>query len=539
MTQTITTKSEVVEPKEEEVRAQLSKILDDADFKQSPKISRFLEYVVEATLNGKQQYLKGHTIAIEVFDKDQSFDPQIDPLVRVNAVRLRRMLRQYNTTRGLNDSVIIDIIKGSYVPQFYYQTNKDKIIDQPPTLSKDCSFPSIAVLNFKILNKEFSYEYFADGITQEIISQLCKFKEFVVIARSSININEEKNINSKQLLVFSDVRYLLSGSVRIENGKVRINVELDDTSTHAIVWAQEYYKDLSTRNLISIEDEIAIQVAITIAQPYGVIIRKELAKLDRTSANDLTAYQHYLNFYKWAITLSPRDHLKARDALEKAVKIDPNFSDAWAALAIIYNSEYMFSYNVIKRDQDVRELAFQTAQKAIKADPDNARAHYAKVFANMAKFGTRPYIDKAEEIYQRYPYKPLLVAVYGLRLALCGEWEHGLKLIKHAMVLNPAHPDFYHIPFILNCYRQDMFPEALYEARKVNLPGYFWANLTLAALYADAGEEKQASIAANQALTLYPNFEQQACFEIEKYGVQTELKEKLLKGFRKAVLLIK
>ncbi len=234
--------TDLLEPKESEIRAQLVQILENAEFKRSPKIARFLEYVVEETLDGKQQYLKGHTIAIEVFDKDQSFDPQIDPLVRVNAVRLRRMLHQYYSTDGLNDDVMIDIIKGSYVPQIYYTKNSDKITDDQPILSKNSSFPCIAVLNFKNLSGNFSYGYFVDGITQEILSQLCKFKELIVVASSSINLNEDQYISTKRLREVIDVCYVLSGSVRIEDDNVCINVELDDTTTHTIVWVNEYKK---------------------------------------------------------------------------------------------------------------------------------------------------------------------------------------------------------------------------------------------------------------------------------------------------------
>ncbi len=530
--------TDLLEPKESEIRAQLVQILENAEFKRSPKIAQFLEYVVEETLNGKQQYLKGHTIATEVFDKDQSFDPQIDPLVRVNAVRLRRMLHQYYSTDGLNDDVMIDIIKGSYVPQIYYTKNSKKITDDQTILSKDSSFPCIAVLNFKNLSRNLAYGYFVDGITQEILSQLCKFKELIVVTSSSINLNENQFINSKRLREAIDVRYLLSGSVRIEDENIRINVELNDTTTHTIVWANEYKKKLSVSNMISIQDEIAIHVAITIAQPYGIIIRKELEKLHRTSKNDLTAYQLFLHFYQWCLTLSTKDHLKARDALEQAVKIDPTFSDAWAALAIIYNTEYQLSCNLVTRDQDIRDLAFETARKAIKTDPENARAHYALVFANMVKFGTRACLDEAEKTYQLYPHNPLLIAIYGTRLTLCGEWETGLELVEHAIVLNPSHPDFYHLPFVMNYYRREMYPEALQEARKIHMPDFFWANIMLAALHADMGEEKHARSAAKKLIENYPKFEQQSRFEFEKWDMHTELIEKLVNGLRKAGLQI-
>ena len=530
--------ADLVEPKESEIRSQLANILEDAEFKRSPKISQFLKYVVEQVLSGNQRYLKAHSIAISVFNKDESFDPQADPVVRVNAVRLRRMLRQYYSTEGVNNDVTIEIIKGSYVPRFYYTNKSDEAVKHLTNISNEGSFPSIAVVNFKYLSSNSANSYIADGITQEVVNQLCQFKEITVISRSFTGLNDSQLLNTQRLHEIIDVRYLLSGSVRIDNETIRINVELDDTTAHKIIWTHEYTTALNVKNIISIENEIATHVAVTVAQPYGVIIRKELANLGRVPTEHLDTYQLYLLFYQWALTLSASDHLKARDALEQVVKIDPTFSDAWAALAMIYNTEYQLSCNQIKRDKDVRDLAFETAQRAIKTDPDNARAHYALVFSNMTKFGTRACLDEAEKIYQLYPQHALYIAVYGKRLAVCGEWEYGLSLIKHAMVINPSHPDFYHLPFILDYYRRDLYKEAINEARKVNMPDYFWANLILAALYAEMGDKHRVQKNIERVNDLYPDFVQKARFEFEKWDVQRELKEKLICGLNKAGLKI-
>lgn len=368
---------EFVKPKEEEVRSQLQRVLDNDEFKRSPKISKYLEYVVAETLADRQQYIKAHSIAIGVFQKDENFDPQTDPLVRVNAVRLRRMLRQYYSSDGLKDKVIIDVIKGSYVPRFYFRDHSETLDEGSSELTKDHSFPTIAVLSFKNLSSDLSDENYADGITYEIVSQLTKFKELIVIARSVINLTEGELINTKPLDEVIDARYLLSGSVRIDNENLRINVELDDKISHSNVWAHTYNEKLSVKSVLEIQEEIATHVATTIAQPYGIIIRKELAHLERELTNDFSAYELYLRYFQFLNTFAPKDHLRARESLEEAVRLDPQFSDAWAALATTYAQEYQLSMNQIKRDIDVRQLAYQIARRAYKVDPNNSRSSFA------------------------------------------------------------------------------------------------------------------------------------------------------------------
>ena len=524
------------EPKEEEIRVQLNRIIADSEFVRSPKIARFLNYVVEETIKGRKEFIKAFTIANIVFEKNHNFDPQSDPIVRVNAVRLRRMLRHYYKSAGINDNIIIDIVKGSYIPNFYYRKHLQNQTISNYDLAQTSSFPSVAVLSFKNDTNNDAYNFFADGITHEIIAQLSKIKEIVVIARFTINSKEDDYRNTQQLRQSIDVRYILSGNVLIVGDKIRVFVELDDAFAYANIWTNTYSRDYSISNLIAIQDDIASHVAVSIAQPYGVISRRELVQLQRTSTNNLTAYQHFLHFYQWVLTLSESDHLIARESLEQAVIIDPSFSDAWSALAIIYNAEYQFSFNPLKRERDVRDLAYEAARTALKCDPDNARAHYSLVFTRMARAGTRACLDEAEKAYLLNSNNSLLIAIHGFRLALCGEWERGLELVEQAIVFNNSHPDFYYIPFVINYYRIEDYESALQEARKINMPAFFWTHLILAPIYSEMGDTKHAGFHSKELIKLYPGFEKVARYELEKWDIQSNLVEKILGGLKKTGL---
>ena len=522
-------KSEAHKPEENEIRAQLIQILKDPEFERSPKIIAFLEYVVNETLEGRKKYLKAFSVATEVFKQDSSFDPQTNPLVRVNAVRLRRMLRQYYNTQGNKDEVIIDLVKGSYAPKISYRKENQKNNDIDKNIIQECSFPSIAILYFSNMTNDSNYENFIFGISQEIQLKLSKIKEIVVIARTAINKSSDDFSNTKNLSEKIDVRYVLTGSVYIHNNSIRLIVELDDTSTQKNVWTQDYEKDFNMKGVLAIQDEIAIQVASIIAQPYGVIIREELKKIKKIPTEDLTAYQLFLLFYQWSHTFSQKEHHIARKSLERAVEIDPFFSDAWAALALLYNVEYQLSYNELLRDRDVRDLALDAARTAIKVDPENARAHYSLAFTNMVRLGTRSCLAEAESVYKLDPNNPLQIAIYATRLVLCGELNRGLELLEQAIVLNPSHPDFYYIPIVINYYFREQYELALQELMKISMPEFYWYYLISAALYADMEDMQQANHAADKLIELYPDFQQKARFELEKWDMPLNLTEKNLK----------
>lgn len=536
MQSSTTEKINADKPNHQQINKQLDRILSNSEFERSPKISKFLHFVVSETLAGKKNYIKAHTVAISVFQKDEKFDPQLDPLVRVNAVRLRRMLGQYYDSEGCSDEVIINIPKGSYVPNFCFRDALNNATQQKKYA--DSSFPSIAILNFKNLSKDLEHANIANGITLEIISNLYKFKELTVIARSAENLTEDKLINTMHLKKVVDVQYVLSGSVYIDTENIRVNVTLDDTITNTNIWANTYTEKLNIKGLLTIQDEIVSHTATTIAQPFGIIIRKELIKLDRKTTDNLNAYENYLHYYQFILTLSPKDHLKAREALERAVVIDPQFSDAWAALAIIYAMEYKLSMNQVKRDILAKDLAYQTARKALNISPDNSRARYAVFYADMVNNNLEDCKIFAEQALKINPNNPLMLADYGLHLAFSGKWEEGLEKLSYAAVLNPAHPDFYHFPFVLDYYRQDKFKEALDEVQNIYMPEYFWTHIFLAVIYNALGDLRNAESAIRNATKLYPNINENIRFELEKWNIQPELIEKIIQGLEGAGLRV-
>ena len=211
-----------------DVRSQLDKILASPGFADAKRMGQFLRYVVEETLVDRGDRLKEYSIAIEVFGRDSDFDPQTSSVVRVEASRLRNKLEEYYKVQGLKDPLIIELPRGGYEPIFRTRLRAD-----PAAFSK----PSIAVLPFDNLSNEPDQDYFSSGITEDIITALSRLRQFSVIARNSTFTYKDRAVDIRTVSQELNARYVLEGSVRTANNRVRVTAQLIDGATGTHLWA--------------------------------------------------------------------------------------------------------------------------------------------------------------------------------------------------------------------------------------------------------------------------------------------------------------
>src|SRR5690349_4495684 len=159
------------------IRRQLEKITAHGLFARSDRMARFLRLAVDRALAGKEAELKEYLIGVEVFDRPDTYDPRVDPIVRVEARRLRTKLRTYYEADGRNDPIVIHFATGSYAPEIRFRE------DQPATL--EAAPRTVAVLPFSNLSQSADNDYFSDGLTEELIHALTKFSAMRVVAWNS------------------------------------------------------------------------------------------------------------------------------------------------------------------------------------------------------------------------------------------------------------------------------------------------------------------------------------------------------------------
>ena len=277
------------------IRQQLDRILHSGPFLQSRRRQRFLEYLVNETLAGRSERLKGYTIALEVFDRPETFDPTVYPLVRIEAARLREKLREYYGTDGQGDPIHIDLPKGTYTPQIEFRHEGAPRIARrraPPTQEVSSTVPAVAVIPFDDLSADQSLGYLGDGVAEDIITALSRFPDTAVVARTSSFAYKGKAVDIRQVGKELGVDYVVEGSVRKDGDKLRIVSQLIDTKNGEHLWAERF--DRTGTDPWALQDEVTGMIVSAITGEVGALKQAEYRQAWAKGATTLEEYDYYL-----------------------------------------------------------------------------------------------------------------------------------------------------------------------------------------------------------------------------------------------------
>jgi len=248
-------------PTPDQVRRQLAHILGHRDFEATERTREFLRYVVDETLARRAHRLKGYTIAIEVFRRGKDFDPNIDPIVRIQAGRLRRALEHYYLVAGGGDPIRIDIPKGQYVPTFAPQAAAPDAHTSgaagPASAELTAAGPTIAVLPPVNVTGESEQSFFVDGLVEEMIGELNRYQDVIAIPCRDLAPLPDAGGNLRDLGRELGARFLLGGSVRRDPATLKASAYLVDASTGRQLWSESFKIPLETASLIETQETIA------------------------------------------------------------------------------------------------------------------------------------------------------------------------------------------------------------------------------------------------------------------------------------------
>ncbi|MDP6953110.1 MAG: hypothetical protein QGF53_10195, partial [Alphaproteobacteria bacterium] len=393
--------------------------------------------------------------------------------------------------------------------------------------------PSIIVLPFINASGDAEQDYFVDGITGDVITALTRFRELFVIAQNTSFTFKGDNAGAVAIGQKLGVRFALEGNVRRSADKIRVGAQLLDVESGASLWAQTYERDLTTNDIFAIQDEITEQVVGALADPHGgVIHRIGIVDTRHAESASLDAYDCVLlaaNYYRLYL---PAAHLQARDCLERAVEVNPNYALAWGYLASMYIDEHLYGFN---RRPNSRQRALETAQRGVALEPKNGLVQWLMARVHMGRGEVDAFYVAAERAISINPNNALVLAAAGLHMAYPGRWERGVALVKKAMRLNPNHQGWYHYPLALDHFRRGEYESALEETQKVNTLDFYWTQYCLAAIYGQMGRGAEARAAAKRLMELYPGFTTETAREEgQKLLMTDDLIKQLQDGLRKA-----
>jgi adenylate cyclase len=521
-------------PLPEEIRVQVARILHSAEFRGSEKQKKFLSFVVHEALEGRASQIKAFTIALMVYGRTEEFDPQVDPIVRVEAGRLRRALEQYYLKAGKSDPVRIEIPKGGYVPAFHTNHGGPFSAKMVPSEWEDSEISTgqaIAVMPIINLSGDEEQEYFVDGLTEELTVELARYQDFQVIAAQSTRRYKGQRADPIKVGRDLGVRFLLTGGIRKDLKTIKATVSLLDTSKAEHIWAESYKSDLTAADLIAIQEDIAHRVVGAIADHYGLITRRLSKESRKKVPADLKTYDAVLRFYHYETELTPEAFEKAMVALEQAIEIDPEYGLAWAMLGHLHADNYALGFCEI---QAPLEKATTYAQRGVALAPLNQFAMDALSLVYFHQGPKELFLQHVDQTIALNPNSPYILGVAGWHMALYGEWDRGLALLKKGMKLNPYHPSWFHLVPYLDYYRHGQYEDAFTEALKFNYPELYLDPMIRAAALGQMGRQDEAKAAVDQLLNLEPDFATRGRWLISRYVKVDDLVDKIIEGLRKA-----
>jgi adenylate cyclase len=563
-------------PPSDEVRKQLRRILEGPEVVVRGRRGGLLRYLVEEALAGHARSLKGVSIAIAVFDRDETFDQQTDPIVRLEARRLRHDLDTYYATAGRYDPIRISIPKGGYVPLFEWQQVEAPAapasITSPRWLLYAASLlalilvvvllwrvsdlihgdamgnrvdfvfpkgPSIAVMPFINLSGESEKQYLSDGITEQLTTELARFRDIRVLPLGTAQLLKDGLADPQQIRREFGTDFVLEGSVRASGETIRITSRLIEAQNARYVWVKSFEEPFRPANIYEVQDTIAQEVAANVGGKYGVMAHALMARSTRKAPDSLEAYDCVLRYYQFQITMSAERHAEVKACLERAVALDPSYAEAWAVLANVYMQEKRFGIGVANSTEETVNKARVAVARAIELDPAEPTGHIVLSNLLFTEGDLDGFQQSGETALRLNPNNSDALAHYGLRLALRGDWDHGLLLVNKAMALNPAHPHWYQFAQVIYHYDRGEYELALAELANIDMPNFIWTHLLTVATLGQLERYEEAGKAARALLALDGDIEVEASRFLRVWQLPEPLYERIMAGLGKAGLNVR
>jgi adenylate cyclase len=389
--------------------------------------------------------------------------------------------------------------------------------------------PSIVVLPFINMSNDPEQEYFSDGITEDITSDLSRISSLFVIARNSAFTYKGKAVKVQDVSKELGVRYVLEGSVRKADDRVRVTAQLIDGTTGGHLWSERYDREL--KNIFALQDEIVQKIVTTLKLQFtlwqkGVLVRKR--------TDNLEAYDYLMRGLEYFYRSTKEANAQARQMFEKAIELDPQYVGAYVALGISYWLVWSLRWS---SDPQTLERAFTLAQKAVELDDSSPSAHSVLSYTYLWKKQFDQAVTEAERAIAFDPNCDSCYLVWGTCLNGVGRPEEAIPLLEKAMRLNPRYPSYYVSTLgwsYLLTRRGKEAIAALQQALSRD-PNNVYAHLGLAIVHSELGREEEARTAVAEVLRISPNFSLEGARQ-SVVSKDSATVERLLAALRKAGL---
>jgi len=550
-------------PTHDEVRSALEHIVLSQPFRSSPQLAAFLTFVVEAVLHGKSDRIKGYTIGVEVLRRDVKFDPQLDPIVRVEATRLRRALERYYAGPGMNEAVIIDLPRGSYVPTFKRRSetldDPDTASTAPPVAKHGLWLAAGAVVVLAVIAVATWFIFAPHGATPGLLTSSAGMQqlrpgngmptlavqEFQVVgipnprAPSAVTLFEKLrdtasrfdaiNIATDKPQAAGTADYRLRGVIEyLDDGTTGVRFSLLDAHEGIVVWTRSFDRLPVARDRVALEDSIIADVATALLQPFGLIRSRERTKYLGGSQGD-PRYRCLLLASDSFRSFAPDQSARARECLEWLTAQDPSFSDGFSYLASLNNREFVYGFGKGADDPSTLDRALLLARRGVELSPNSARAWQVLSTVLFSRHDTMAAFAAVERAVALNPNDLIIVGEYGGRLITNGEIERGMNVLQSATSAGSVRPSWHHFYFFLGHYMRGNLADATHEADEMTTDSYTHGLFARALMAAVNGDMDKARSTWAKLVALRSAWRDNPRGELDKYIFAPEILEHLMR----------
>jgi adenylate cyclase len=358
--------------------------------------------------------------------------------------------------------------------------------------------PSIAVLPLANMSGDPEQEFFADGLTEDIITELSRFRDLLVISRNSTFVYKGKPVKVQEVAREFGVEYVLEGSVRKSGGRIRVTVQLIDAETDRHIWAERYDRELE--DIFAIQDEMTRAIVATLP---GRVEAATHDRAKRKQTDNMAAYECVLTAKVLHHRSVREDNAAARCLLDRAIALDPNYAHAHAWKGCVLGQAWTYGW-CEDRDAAFQQVAAEL-EVALALDDNDSDVH--RILAALSL--NREDHDRAAYHQERAlalnPNYDLVVVQQGELLTWLGRPDEGIDWIKKAMRLNPYHPERFWSHLGRACYSAERYAEAAEAFSRITRPDYTH-HAFLAATFAQMGNGVAAAAHAAEVLKREPKF---------------------------------
>ncbi len=395
-------------------------------------------------------------------------------------------------------------------------------------------YPSIAVLPFTVMSADPEQEFFADGVSEDIITALSKISRLMVVARNSTFTYKGKAVDVKQVSREQGVRYVLEGSVRKAGNRVRVTAQLVDATTGHHLWAERYDRDLE--DIFAVQDEITREVVVALEVRLSA---GEQARFWSSGTRNLEAWECVRQGMNVLDPCTQEGLREARRLCKRALDLDPNYAMAWVVLGTTYfdEADVVTGYSTKGDREAMLDSAVECAQKALELDPSCAEAYALLGLCLLSKREYDEAIAMSEKAIALAPNHAVSLAHAAAALNKLGQAERSFELIKRAMRLCPIYPGWFLYVLATACRllgRNESAVSAFEEGIKRDAD-WLSVHVGLASTLGELGREEDAKMSISEILRLSPDFSIKKYMEGLSYRDPEEL-ARFENGLRKAGL---